>query len=249
MITLKSDREIQAMEESGAILAGIHEELRGLIKPGLTTMEINNFVQARIEAAGAICEQIGFEGYEYATCTSVNDEICHGFPGKYVLKDGDLIKVDTVVNYNGAMSDSCWSYAVGEATPEVKRLMEVTEKALYLGIEQAKAGNRVGDIGHAIQTYVEGEGFSVVREFIGHGIGPTMHESPSIPHYGDAGKGLRLKEGMTITIEPMVNTGVWKSKMDDNGWTARTKDGGLSCQFEHTIAITKEGARVLTQQK
>ncbi|MFZ2270349.1 MAG: M24 family metallopeptidase, partial [Trichococcus flocculiformis] len=115
MITLKSEREIQAMEESGAILAGIHEELRGFIKPGLTTMEINNFVQARIEAAGAICEQIGFEGYEYATCTSVNDEICHGFPGKYVLKDGDLIKVDTVVNYNGAMSDSCWSYAVGEA--------------------------------------------------------------------------------------------------------------------------------------
>ena len=113
----------------------------------------------------------------------------HGFPGKYVLKDGDLIKVDTVVNYNGAMSDSCWSYAVGEATPEVKHLMEVTEKALYLGIEQAKPGNRVGDIGHAIQTYVEGEGFSVVREFIGHGIGPTMHESPSIPHYGDAGKG------------------------------------------------------------
>ena len=178
MITLKSEREIQAMEESGAILAGVHEELRGFIKPGLTTMEINNFVQSRIEVAGAICEQIGFEGYEFATCTSVNDEICHGFPGKYVLKDGDLIKVEMVANYNGAMSDSCWSDAVGEATPEVKRLMEVTEKALYLGIEQAKVGNRVGDIGHAIQTYVEGEGFSVVREFIGHGIGPTDARKP-----------------------------------------------------------------------
>lgn len=250
MITLKSAREIQAMEESGAILASIHEELRSYIKPGLTTKNIDQFVQTRIEAAGAICEQIGFEGYEFATCTSVNDEICHGFPSdKFVLKDGDLIKVDTVVNYKGAMSDSCWSYVVGTATPQVKHLMEVTEKALYLGIEHAKAGNRIGDIGHAIQTYVESEGFSVVREFIGHGIGPTMHESPSVPHYGEAGKGLRLKAGMTITIEPMVNTGTWKSKMDENGWTARTKDGGLSCQFEHTIAITKDGAKVLTLQK
>jgi len=250
MITLKSAREIQAMEETGAILAGIHEELRGYIKPGLTTKDIDQFVQTRIEAAGAICEQIGFEGYAFATCTSVNDEICHGFPSeKFVLKDGDLIKVDTVVNYNGAMSDSCWSYVVGTATPQVKHLMEATEKALYLGIEQAKVGNRIGDIGNAIQTYVESEGFSVVREFIGHGIGPTMHESPSVPHYGEAGKGLRLKEGMTITIEPMVNTGTWRSKMDDNGWTARTKDGGLSCQFEHTIAITKEGPKVLTLQK
>lgn len=249
MITLKSPREIEAMKESGEILADIHVALRDYIKPGLTTMDVNNFVQERIEAAGAIPEQIGFEGYEFATCTSMNDEICHGFPSnKYVLKDGDLIKVDTVVNYNGAMSDSCWSYVVGEPSPEVKHLMEVTKKALYLGIEQAKAGNRIGDIGHAIQTYVESEGLSVVREFIGHGIGPTMHESPSVPHYGEAGKGLRLKEGMTITIEPMVNTGTWRSKMDKNGWTARTKDGGLSCQYEHTIAITKDGAEILTEQ-
>lgn len=248
MITLKSEREIQAMEEAGKILADIHVALRDFIKPGITTMDIDKFVHERILAAGAIPEQIGFEGYEYATCTSVNDEICHGFPTKYVLKDGDLVKVDTVVNYNGAMADSCWSYAVGKASPELERLMEVTKKALYLGIEQAKPGNRIGDIGHAIQTYVEGEGFSVVREFIGHGIGPTMHESPSVPHYGEAGKGLRLKEGMTITIEPMVNTGTWKSKMDDNGWTARTKDGGLSCQYEHSIAITADGPKIMTEQ-
>lgn len=249
MITLKSPREIEAMKESGKILAGIHVALRDFIKPGITTMEINNFVQNKIEEAGAIPEQIGFEGYEFATCTSVNDEICHGFPlKKEVLKDGDLIKVDTVVNYKGAMADSCWSYVVGEPNDQVKHLMEVTKKALYLGIEQAIPGNRIGDIGHAIQTYVEGEGFSVVREFIGHGIGPTMHESPSVPHYGEAGRGLRLKEGMTITIEPMVNTGTWKSKMDKNGWTARTKDAGLSCQFEHTIAITKEGPVITTEQ-
>lgn len=249
MITLKSPREIQAMEEAGKVLADIHVALRELIKPGITTMDINNFVEKKIREAGAIPEQIGFEGYEYATCTSVNDEICHGFPSdKEVLKVGDLVKVDTVVNYNGAMADSCWSYVVGEASPEVKHLMEVTKKAMYLGIEQAIPGNRIGDIGHAIQTYVESEGLSVVREFVGHGIGPTMHESPSVPHYGDAGKGLRLKEGMTITIEPMVNTGVWKSKMDKNGWTARTKDGGLSCQYEHTIAITKNGPVIMTEQ-
>lgn len=249
MITLKSQREIDAMGESGALLASIHEALRDFIKPGVTGLEINKFFQDRIEAAGGIAEQIGFEGYEYATCISVNDEICHGFPSDKPLKDGDLIKVDTVVNLRGAMSDSCWSYVVGESTPEVDKLMEVTKNALYKGIEQAQVGNRIGDIGHAIQTYVEGEGFSVVREFVGHGIGPTMHEAPSVPHYGEAGKGLRLKEGMVITIEPMVNTGTWKSKMDNNGWTARTKDGGLSCQYEHTLAITKEGPRILTAQK
>ena len=146
------------------------------------------------------------------------------------------------------MSDSCWSYIVGETTPELDRLYEVTKKALYLGIQQAQVGNRIGDIGHAIQTYVEKEGFSVVREFIGHGIGPTIHESPSVPHYGEPGKGLRLKEGMVITIEPMVNTGTWKSEMESNGWTAHTLDGGLSCQFEHTLAITKDGPRILTLQ-
>lgn len=249
LITLKSTREIDAMAESGALLASIHEALRDFIKPGVTGSEINTFFQDRIEAGGGIAEQIGFEGYEYATCISVNDEICHGFPLDKPLKNGDLIKVDTVVNLRGAMSDSCWSYVVGESTPEIDNLMEVTKNALYKGIEQAQVGNRIGDIGHAIQTYVEGEGFSVVREFVGHGIGPTMHEAPSVPHYGEAGKGLRLKEGMVITIEPMVNTGTWKSKMDDNGWTARTKDGGLSCQYEHTLAITKEGPRILTQQK
>ena len=249
MITLKSSREIEAMQEAGKILAGIHEELRDFIKPGITSMEINDFVEKKIREAGAIPEQIGYEGYEFATCTSINDEICHGFPSKKdVLKDGDLIKVDTVVNYNGAMADSCWSYVVGETTETIDKLMEVTKKALYLGIEQAVPGNRIGDIGHAIQTDVEGEGFSVVREFIGHGIGPTMHESPAVPHYGEPGKGLRLKEGMTITIEPMVNTGHWKSKMDKNGWTARTKDGGLSCQYEHTIAITADGAVIMTEQ-
>lgn len=248
MITLKSKREIDAMDESGTLLANMHIALRDFIKPGITTWDIEEFCHKFIVDNGAIPEQIGFEGYEYATCVSINDEICHGFPRKEKLKDGDLIKVDTVINLKGALSDSCWSYVVGKSTPELDKLMEVTRTALYKGIEQAQVGNRIGDIGHAIQSYVEPEGFSVVREFIGHGVGPTLHEAPSVPHYGDPGKGLRLKEGMVITIEPMINTGTWKSKMDDNGWTARTQDGRISCQFEHTLAITKDGPRILTSQ-
>lgn len=249
MITLKSEREINAMAEAGALLAEIHEQLRDFIKPGITGAEIDQFVEQYMLDKGATPEQKGFEGYEYATCVSVNDEICHGFPRKEALKDGDLIKVDMVVNLRGALADSCWSYVVGEPTEQVRKLMDVTRTALYKGIEQAQVGNRIGDIGHAIQSYVEGEGFSVVREFIGHGLGPTLHEQPAVPHYGEPGKGLRLKEGMVITIEPMVNTGTWKSKMDGNGWTARTRDGGLSCQYEHSLAITKDGPVILTQQE
>jgi methionyl aminopeptidase len=249
VITLKSPREIEAMDKAGDVLAAIHESLRDFIKPGITGMDIEEYVEKLMKQHGATPEQKGYQGYEYATCVSVNDEICHGFPRNEKLNQGDLIKVDMVINLNGALADSCWSYSVGEPTDEIQKLMEVTKEALYKGIEAAQLGNRIGDIGHAIQTFVEAEGFSVVREFIGHGIGPTLHEKPSVPHYGEAGKGSRLKEGLVITIEPMVNTGTWRSKMDDNGWTARTQDGGLSCQYEHTIAITKEGPQILTKQK
>ncbi len=248
MITLKSQREIDQMAESGAILADVHRHLRSFIKPGITSWDIEEFVRNFIESHNAVAAQIGFEGYKYATCCSINNEICHGFPRKKALKEGDLIKVDMCVDYKGAISDSCWAYAVGEACPEVKKLMDVTKKALYLGIEQAVIGNRIGDIGHAIESYVEGEGYGVVRDFIGHGIGPTIHEDPMVPHYGEAGKGLRLREGMVITIEPMVNIGDWQMKMDPNGWTAYTRDGSLSCQYEHSLAITKDGPRLLTSQ-
>lgn len=248
MITLKSPREINMMEESGRLLASIHEKLRDFIQVGVTTNEIDQFVEKEIREAGGIPAQIGYQGYKYATCTSVNDEICHGFPSDYKLKNGDLVKVDFCIDLDGAISDSCWSYAVGELTPEHKKLMEVTKEALYRGIEQAQVGNRIGDIGHAIQTYAEGEGFGVVRDFIGHGIGPSIHEEPAVPHYGQAGKGLRLKEGMTLTIEPMITTGTWKMKMDNNGWTARTRDGGYCAQYEHSIAITKDGPVIMTEQ-
>lgn len=248
MITLKSEREIEMMKESGEILADVHRNLRSFIKPGITSWDIEMYVRKLIKERGAIAAQMGFDGYKYATCTSINDEICHGFPRKDVLKNGDLVKVDMCVDYKGAMSDSCWAYAVGEVSPEIARLMDVTKKAMYLGIEQAQVGKRIGDIGHAIQTYVEGEGFGVVRDFIGHGIGPTIHEDPAVPHYGEAGKGMRLREGMVITIEPMVNVGTWKMKMDPNGWTAYTRDGKWSCQYEHTLAITKDGPYLLTSQ-
>lgn len=245
MITRKSKREIEAMDKAGDLLVAVHKEIAKMIRPGISTMEIDAFVEKYLKDHGAIPEQKGFSGYPYATCASINDEICHGFPRKTPLKDGDIVTIDMVVNLNGALADSAWTYAVGDVDEKGKRLMDVTHKAMYLGIEQARAGNRLGDIGHAIQTYAEGEGFSVVRDFTGHVIGPTLHEEPHIPHYGLPNKGLRLKEGMVITIEPMINEGVWQMKMDDNDWTARTQDAGRSAQYEHTLAITKDGPPII----
>jgi len=238
--------EIEKMREAGQLLARCHQEIEKLIKPGVTTAEIDQFVEDFLASHGAVPEQKGYHGYPYATCASINDEICHGFPRKTPLKDGDIVTIDMVVNLNGWLADSAWSYAVGEISETAQKLLDVTKTSLFLGIKEAVPGNRIGDIGHAIQTYAEGEGFSVVREFVGHGIGQSMHEEPQIPHYGLKGKGLRLKEGMVITIEPMLNVGDWRSKVDANGWTARTVDGSLSAQYEHTIAITKDGPLILT---
>ncbi|WP_227938214.1 type I methionyl aminopeptidase [Alkalihalobacillus deserti] len=248
MVNLKSEREIKLMQQAGVILASCHKEIAKLIKPGITTLEIDTFVEGFLQENGATPEQKGYKGYEYATCASVNDEICHGFPRNQSLKDGDIVTIDMVVNYKGGLADSAWTYPVGDISSSAKKLLEVTEKSLYKGIEQALIGNRLGDIGHAIQTYVEPEGFSVVRDFTGHGIGPTLHEEPQILHFGAPGRGLRLKEGMVITIEPMINQGAWGSKLDANGWTARTVDGKLSAQYEHTLVITKNGPVILTQQ-
>ncbi|MBS8266672.1 type I methionyl aminopeptidase [Mesobacillus boroniphilus] len=249
MIVLKSAREIENMKAAGKLLASVHKELRKLIKPGVTTWEIDQFVEDYLKKHGATPQQKGYRNYQYATCASINDEVCHGFPRKEALNDGDIVTIDMVVNLNGALADSAWSYGVGNVSEQTQKLLEVTKEALYRGIAASVPGNRVGDIGHAIQSYVEVEGFSVVREFIGHGIGAVIHEKPDIPHYGLPGKGPRLKEGMVFTIEPMVNMGEWKTKMDNNGWTARTVDGKLSAQYEHTIAITKDGPVILTEQE
>ncbi|MEK4440012.1 MULTISPECIES: type I methionyl aminopeptidase [Niallia] len=248
MIVLKSKREIEQMKKAGEILVGCHKMIAKMIKPGITTLEIDQKVEAYLAEMGATPEQKGYRDYPYATCASINDEICHGFPRNEPLKKGDIVTIDMVVNYNGALADSAWTYAVGEVSAELQKLMDVTKKALYIGIEQAKVGNRIGDIGFAIQQYVEEHGFSVVRDFIGHGIGKVIHEKPEVPHFGLAGKGPRIKEGMVFTIEPMVNIGDYKMKMDNNGWTARTIDGKHSAQYEHTIAITKEGPVILTDQ-
>lgn len=248
MITIKSNREIQLMHEAGKLLASCHKEIAKIIKAGITTLEIDAFVEEYLAKHGAAPEQKGYKGYPYATCASVNDEICHGFPTDKPLKEGDIVTIDMVVNLNGGLADSAWTHVVGNISETARQLLKVTEESLYIGIKQALPGNKTGDIGHAIQTYVEAEGFSVVRDFTGHGIGHSMHEDPHVPHYGVKDRGIRLDEGMVITIEPMVNVGTWRCKIDPNGWTARTSDGKLSAQFEHTIAITKNGPLILTEQ-
>ena len=248
MIQIKTAAEIAKMRLAGEILAECHREIAGRIAPGITTWEINDWVEAILKKRGATPEQKGYHGYQYATCASINDVICHGFPKREPLKNGDIVTIDMVVNLNGWLADSAWSYAVGTVTPEAADLLAVTKESLYRGIAAAVPGNRLGDVGHAIQTFAEGRGYSVVRQFIGHGIGQDMHEEPEVPHYGTPGRGIRLKEGMVITIEPMLNAGHWEAYVEEDGWTARTVDGSLSAQYEHTIAITKDGPVILTEQ-
>jgi methionyl aminopeptidase len=248
MIILKTMEQIEKMKKAGELLASCHRQIADMIRPGITTLEIDQFVEEYLKKMGAYPEQKGYHGYPFATCASVNDVICHGFPSKTPLKDGDIVTIDMVVNLDGWLADSAWSYAVGNVSEVAQKLLDVTKECLYKGIEQAVDGNRIGDISHAIQTYAEAQGFSVVRDFVGHAIGQEMHEDPQIPHYGPPHRGGRLKEGMVITIEPMINVGKYHSKIDDDGWTARTVDGSLSAQYEHTIAITKDGPVILTEQ-
>lgn len=248
MLIIKTKEEIEKMKKAGEILANCHKEIAKIIKPGVSTLEIDQFVEEYLKRYNATPEQKGYQGYPYAICASINDEICHGFPRKELLRNGDIVTVDMVVNLDGWLADSAWSYPVGNISDEARKLLEVTKKSLYIGIEKAVIGNRIGDISNAIQTYVEPKGFSVVRDFVGHGIGRDMHEEPQVPHFGKPGRGLRLMEGMVLTIEPMVNIGGYGSKIDDNQWTARTLDGELSAQYEHTLAITKDGPIIITEQ-
>jgi len=248
MIILKTTEEIAKMHEAGKLLASCHKEIEKRIKPGVTTAEIDQFVERYLEQNGATPEQKGYHGYPFATCASVNDVICHGFPNNKPLKEGDIVTIDMVVNLDGWLADSAWSYRVGQVSKEADDLLKATEQALYLGIEKATVGNRIGDISHAIQTFAEKKGYSVVRDFTGHGIGQVIHEDLQVPHFGKPGRGQRLKEGMVLTIEPMLNIGSYHASIDDDGWTARTLDGSLSAQYEHTIAITNNGPLILTAQ-
>jgi methionyl aminopeptidase len=248
MIILKSKEEIGKMHKSGKLLADCHKHIAKLIRPGLTTSEIDRFVEDFLAKHGAVPEQKGYRGYPFATCASVNEVICHGFPSDIPLKNGDIVTIDMVVNIDGWLADSAWSYAVGDISQEASNLLRTTKEALYKGIEQAVIGNRIGDISHAIQSFAEARGYSVVRDFIGHAIGTSIHEEPKVPHFGPPGRGTRLQEGMVITIEPMLNIGEYRAWVDADGWTARTYDGSLSAQYEHTIAITKQGPLILTEQ-
>jgi len=248
LIITKTPQQIELMAKAGKILTACHRELRKIIQPGITTMQIDHFADDFIQSHGAKAEQKGYHGYPFATCASVNDEICHGFPNRTPLREGDIVTIDMVVNLNGWLADSAWSYPVDQISEQAKKLLKVTKECLYIGIDKAVIGNRLGDISHAIQIHAESHMFSVVREFTGHGIGHNMHEYPQVLHYGHPNKGLRLCEGMVFTIEPMINLGSYNLKIDQNGWTARTADGSLSAQYEHTLAITKNGPLVLTEQ-
>lgn len=248
MTNIFTKRQIAKIRDAGKIVTACHVALRDIIKPGIKTAEIDAFVEQFIKARGGIPAQIGYMGYPYATCTSVNDQICHGFPGQTIIKDGDIIKVDFVVDLNGWMADSAWCYAVGEISDEAKRLMKVTKECLYIGIDKARPGNRIGDIGAAIQAHAQSNGMSVVREFTGHGIGKKMHDGLIVPHYGEAGRGPRIRKGMVFTIEPMINLGGPECVIDADGWTSRTVDGSLSAQYEHTLAITEGTPEIITKQ-
>ncbi len=247
MIILKSSQEIKLIEKACRIAAEALEMLGELIRPGVKTKELEEYAEAFIRARGGIPAFKGYRGYPASICVSINNQVVHGIPSDRLIKDGDIVSIDLGVVYEGYYGDAARSYAAGRIGELQKRLLEVTEKALYKGIEKARPGNRVGDISAAIQDYVESNGFSVVRAFVGHGVGRFLHEEPQVPNFGRPGKGPRLKEGMTIAIEPMVNTGSPDVILLDDGWTAVTADGGYSAHFEHTVLITKHGAEILTK--
>jgi len=247
MITIKSQREITLMKEAGRIVALAHQEIKNRIKPGITTQEIDEIVENVIRSNNAIPSFKGYGGFPGSACTSVNEQVVHGIPSiKVVLQEGDIIGVDIGAIYKGYHGDSAWSYPVGQVSGAAQQLLDVTEQSLYAGLRMAKAGNRLSDISHAIQSYAESFGYSVVRDFVGHGVGKNLHEDPQIPNFGPPGRGTLLKAGMTFAIEPMINQGRKEVKVLKDNWTAVTVDGLLSAHFEHSILITEDECIILT---
>lgn len=238
------------MRKAAEVLCKTHLAIKEVIREGLTTKDLDKFANAFItDHKKAIPAQLGYSGFPFTLCTSVNDEICHGYPTDKKLVEGDIVSIDNVVNLDGGLADSCWTYTIGDMSEEDQKLVDVNLEALKRAIKVAVPGNRIGDIGHAIQECVEVEnGFSVIRDFIGHGIGKKMHEDPQVPHYGKAGRGPRIEAGMVFTIEPMIAIGDWHMKLDDNGWTARTVDGSKVSQFEHQLIIHEDGPEIITDQ-
>ncbi len=246
MITIKTDTEIELMRQSSQMVAKALAEVAKLIKPGVTTLQLDQCAEAFIRDNGAVPAFLGYGGFPNTLCTSVNEVIVHGIPSNTPLRDGDIVSVDCGVLLNGFYGDSAYTFAVGEVAPEVQRLMTTTKESLFKAIEIVKQGCRVGDIGHTIQTYCQSKGYSVVREMIGHGVGRSLHEEPEVPNYGKRGSGPLLKKGMVIAIEPMINLGRKELVIEKDGWTARTKDRKHSAHYEHTVAVCEHGADVLS---
>ncbi|MDD3579790.1 MAG: type I methionyl aminopeptidase [Desulfobacca sp.] len=247
MINLKSQQEIAKMEVANRIVAEVLQEVKKHIQAGIETLELDNLAEEICRKHKVKPAFKGYRGYPKSLCVSINDEIVHGIPSHRRLQNGDLVSMDFGVCYDGYYGDSAITVPVGTISPEAEKLLKVTEESLYAGIAQARVGNRLTDISHAVQTVAEDNGFSVIRDFVGHGIGRNLHEDPQIPNYGPPGQGPKLQAGMTIAIEPMVSAGGWEVKLLDDGWTAVTKDGSLSAHFEHTIAVTDKGALILSR--
>jgi methionyl aminopeptidase len=247
VIVCKSPAEIEKMRAASALVAEVLAELATMVAPGVSSLDLDVAAERMVRGAGAEPAFKGYRGYPNTLCASVNEQVIHGIPSNRPLVEGDIISLDMGVKMNGFYGDSAVTVPVGRVSEQARQLLRVTEESLEKGIEQVRLGGRVSDIGHAIQRHVEAHGFSVVREFVGHGIGASLHEEPQIANYGDPGRGPRLAEGMTLAIEPMVNVGRPGVKMLKDGWTAVTKDGSLSAHFEHTVAVTKNGPLVLTR--
>jgi methionyl aminopeptidase len=246
-IVLLSSREIEKMRQAGRMAAELLDYLAPLVKPGVSTLELNDVAEEWTQAQGAKSAPLGYLGFPKSICTSVNEVVCHGIPNaKQILRDGDIINIDVTPLVDGYHGDTSRTFFVGEPSSIARKLVEVTEECLRRAIAEVKPGARIGDIGAAIQTYAEGQGFSVVRDFVGHGVGRIFHTAPQVPHYGTRGKGKKLRPGMVFTIEPMINEGTYEVEVLADKWTAVTKDRKLSAQFEHTLAVTNSGVEILT---
>jgi methionyl aminopeptidase len=246
MIYIRSDEEIELIKISAQILGKAHAEVAKLIRPGVTTKELDKVAETFIKDNGGSPSFLGYNKFPASLCISVNDVVVHGIPGRYEVRDGDIISIDCGVKLNGYHSDSAYTYPVGTVSPAVRRLLARTKESLYMGIEKAVEGNRVGDVGYAVQTYAEKFGYSVVRELVGHGVGQNLHEAPEVPNYGKRGQGPKLHEGMILAIEPMINFGKKAIVQERDGWTIRTVDRKPSAHFEHTVAVRKGKAEILT---
>ena len=246
-ILLRSRQQIAKMREAGRLVAETFDLLRPHVRPGVTTRELDQLAEKYIRSRGATPAYKGYKGFPATICVAVNNVICHGFPSKVPLREGDIVGIDIGARLNGWYGDACVAYPVGQISSEATKLLAVAEEAMWRGIRAAQAGNRLGDVGAAIQSYVEANGCSIVREWTGHGVGEKLHEHPSVPHFGKPGSGILLRPGLIFTVEPMVNAGHYETVLDkQDGWTVRTADGSLSAQFEHSIVITDDGPEILT---